>query len=241
MNEVDQLQAALDKERLPVTPLRPHQVRGYRDEHKRLEEIVHAPAWVEGDRGQAMKRHRSLAQMLADQAPRKTAAPDEVKRLADAVLSSHIQPALLPREIMRRNPAGAVGTFIRQEQGPETKRAIQQWKRARWALDPETDDPDHTNLERFRPELAPPDGASTFMAGAQIPGHFAMTPKAKANWPAEMPQQGTVESALVQVQRREKKKRIRQPMPEAQKEHLRIKAHERIAAMKARQETERRG
>ena len=30
-------------------------------------------------------------------------------------------------------------------------------------------------------------GTSTFMVGAQIPGHFAMTPQAKENWPLAEP------------------------------------------------------
>jgi hypothetical protein len=239
MSAVDQLQAMLDAERQPANPLRPHQVKAYREEKERLEEVIHAPSWVEGDRGQAIKRYRSLDKMLGEQAPRKSDQANEIKRLADEVCSQHIGPAMLPREVMRRNPTGAVGAFIRQEQGPATKRAIQQWKRAQWAIDPDTEDPDHSNVERFRPEIGPQSGASTFMANAQIPGVFAMSPKAKENWPAEMPAQGTVHSALAQVQARETKPRkvrkVRAPLNEEQKQALR----ERLVAARAKQAEKR--
>lgn len=246
MNAVDQLDALLNAERQPGNPLRPHQVKAYREEAQRLNDIVHAPAWVEGDRAQATKRFRGLNQMLAEQAPRKSEQGNEIRRLADEVLATHIRPTMQPREIMRRNPTGAVGVFIQQEQAPATKRAIRQWKRAQWALDPDTDDPDHTNLERHRPELARPDGTSTYMADAQIPGVFAMSPQAKANWPAELPPQGTVNSAIAQVKRREKKiakpeKAARPPMSAAARENLRTKALARLAALKAQQATERLG
>ena len=233
MSELDQLESILDSERQPKNPLRPHQVKSYREEQKRLEEIVHAPGWVEGDRGQATKRYRSLGKMLEEQAAKPTSQPNEVKRLSDEVFSKHIQPAMLPREVMRRNPSGAVGQFIRQEQGKETKRAMQAWKRSRWALDPNTDDPDHTNLEKYRPEIGPQSGAATFMSDAQIPGVFAMSPKAKENWPAEMPPQGTVNSALAQVKKAEK--RTRAPLSEDQKQALR----DRLALARARQAEKR--
>jgi len=236
MSAVDQLQTLLDTERQPSNPLRPHQVESYAEEKKRLDEIIHAPSWIEGDRGQATKRHRNLDKMLAEQAPRRSDRVNEIKRLADEVLERQIKPAMLPREVMRRNPSGAVGAFLRQEQGPETKRAIREWKRAMWAIDPESKDPDHTNLERFRPEIGPQSGASTFMADAQIPGVFAMTPQAKANWPAEMPAQGTVNSPLAQVQAREQKeKKPRAPMSEERKQALR----DRLAVARQKQAEKR--
>ena len=226
-DEIAQLKALLDSERQPANPLRPHQVRAYREESARLNDIVNAPTWVEGDRTQATKRYRSLNQMLTEQAPRPTERPNDVKRLADEVLAKHIQPAMLAKEVMRRNPAGAVGQYIRQERDPQTKRGVQEWKRAQWALDPGNEDPDHSNLERFRPEIGPQSGTATHMVGAQIAGHAAFSPQAKENWPENMPPQGTVMSPLVQAQAREavvKKKRGRPPMPEAQKQYLREQA-----------------
>jgi hypothetical protein len=236
MSAIDQLQSLLDTERQPANPLRPHQVKAYREERERLDEIIHAPSWVEGDRGQATKRYRALDKMLSEQAPRKSDQLNEVKRLADEVLKTYIKPALLPLEVMQRNPSGAVGAHIRQEHHPESKRAIGTWKRAQFAQDPENEDPDFANVNCFRPEIGPQSGASTFMVNAQIPGQFAWSPKAKENWPAGMPAQGTVTSALAQVQAREAPKRKKRvPLSEEQKQTLR----ERLVVARAKQAEKR--
>ena len=175
-------------------------------EAARLKDIVHAPAYVSGvDRGAAAKRHRDVNKLIEAQVakPVHGAKKDEVARLSDEVMENVIRPALIPREEMRRNPAGAVGRFMKQENSKPIQDAINHWKRAQLALEPESEDPDLANVERFRPELMQP-GVSTFMAGAQIPGHFAQTPQAKANWPLGDP---TVDTPLKQAQQAEKKER----------------------------------
>ncbi len=121
-------------------------------------------------------------------------------RLASEVLETVIRPALLTQEEMRRNPAGAVGRFLSTENSRPVQEAIQDWKRAQLAVEQGNPDPALANVERFRPSM----GAGTFMANAQIPGHFAMTPQAKANWPADMPAEGTVDTPLKQVRKRER-------------------------------------
>jgi hypothetical protein len=93
-----------------------------------------------------------------------------------------------------------VDSFLKRENSPAIKKAILTWKRAMRALDPTNTDQDYTNIEKFRPEGVNPDGTSTFMADAQIPGVFAMSPAAKANWPLGAP---TVDTALGQVKKRE--------------------------------------
>jgi hypothetical protein len=203
---VAQLEQALKDQ--PANPLRNHQVEEYTHEQARLDAIVQAPAYVTGvNRGEANRRSRQLAQMVDAQRakPLHGAKKDAVAKLAEDVMEQVIRPALLPREEMRRNPAGAVGKFLRQENSRPIKHAIQQWKRAQLALEPESQDPDLANVERFRPEMIhATGGVGTFMPGAQIPGNFAFTPQAKANWPAEMPPQGTVNSPLAQAQKRER-------------------------------------
>lgn len=203
MKTVDKLDALLNGQ--PETPLRPHQVESLTEEKERLEKIVNAPAWNGGDRGVAARRMSQITKMLESQSPKliKGTLASEVYQAAQQVLTDDIRPAMLTREEMRRNPAGAVGTFIRQENSKPVQRAINTWKRAMFALDPTTEDPDHANIERFRPEKALEGSASTFMAGAQIPGHFAMSPQAKANWPTNMPPEGTVDSPQKQAKRRE--------------------------------------
>lgn len=226
-----ELETLLDQTGQPKMPLRRHQVEAYQEERDRLHAIVTAPPYVTGaDRGHATKRFRELDGMLKTQAPRPiedVTLRNRVHQLATA-LKEEIRSAMLPREVMRRNPAGAVDTFLRQENHPATKRKILTWKRAMFALDPTTDDRDHANLEKIRPELTT-QGTSGFMADAQIPGHFAMSPQAKANWPEGMPPQGTVNSALAQVQARETKpKRV---MSEAQKAALALGRQKRLARL----------
>ncbi len=187
----------------PKNPLRNHQVEEYTHEQARLKEIIQAPAYVSGDRGAATKRYAEVTKLVDSQIakPLQGARKDEVAALSAEVLEQTIRPALLPREEMRRNPAGAVGRFLRVENSKPVQQAIQQWKRAQLALEPENPDPDLANVERFRPELIAQGQAASFMPGAQIPGNFAMTPQAKANWPLGEP---TVETPLKTAQKKER-------------------------------------
>ena len=223
---VKQLEQALKDQ--PKNPLRNHQVEEYTAEKSRLEAMVTSPIYVTGvDRGKVSQRARELEKHIQTYAPKPVqgAKKDEVARLAEDVMEHTIKPALLPREEMRRNPAGAVGKFIRVENSKPIQHAIQQWKRAQLALEPDNQDPDLANVERFRPEMIhATGGTSTFMAGAQIPGNFAMTPQAKENWPLGEP---TAETAVAQVRKRE--------MSEAQKAGL-AKAQ---AAAKAKRTAEK--
>ena len=200
---VKQLEQALKDQ--PANPLRNHQVEEYQREKSRLEDIAGSPAWQTGaNRGKAGQQARELAKMLDHQVakPVQGEKKDLIAKLADEVMESTIRPALIPREDMRRNPAGSVGRFMRVENSKPIKQAIQHWKRAQLALEPGNEDPDLANVERFRPErIHDANGTSTFMANAQIPGHFAMTPAAKENWPLGEPK---VETPLKQAQKKER-------------------------------------
>jgi hypothetical protein len=214
---VKQLEAALHNQ--PANPLRNAQVEEYQAEERRLREVVQAPAYVTGvDRGAANRRAREVSKLINEQVakPLSGDTKDRVAKLANEVMENVIKPALLPREEMRRNPAGAVGRFMRQENSREIKRAVQNWKRAMLAVESGNPDPDLANIERFRPEVHTPGQAATFMANAQIPGKFAMSAAAKENWPANMPEQGTVNSPLAQVQKRERTQAQKDALARAQ-------------------------
>jgi len=197
---VKQLESALSDQ--PANPLRNHQVQEYQAEASRLQSVVNAPPYVTGvDRGGAARQYKQVAKLLDEQAakPLSGAKKDQVAKAAAEVLETVIRPAMLPREEMRRNPAGAVGKFLRTENSPEIQQAIQHWKRSQLALEPGSNDPDLANVERFRPEIHV-GGPGTFMAGAQIPGNFAMSAQAKENWPLGEP---TINTAVAQVRKRE--------------------------------------
>lgn len=201
---VTELQSLLHDQ--PASPLRPDQVDEYTGELRRVGALAEGRdqegqprAWMPGNRGRAAQTAQRIQRTLRDQAPKpipEAQRRDRVARLTAQVIEDTIRPALLPAAVMRRNPSGAVGTFMRQEMSRPIKQAILTVKRGLRALEPDNPDPDYCNMERFRPSGERYDGASTFMADAQIPGNFAMTPLAKAQWPLGEP---TVTTALAQV------------------------------------------
>ncbi len=196
MHAVEELESLLSDQ--PATPLRPHPVENYKEEKVRLDAIVNAPPFVDGDRSVAFNRSRKITDLLDKQAPRTITDParlNRVNRLTTEILETVIKPAMLSRAVMRRNPPGAVDAFMRRENSKIVKRAKIAWKRARWALDPTNDNKDFTNLEIARPE-GTPGQTSSFMAEAQIPGFVAMSEQAKANWPLGEPKATTAISHL---------------------------------------------
>ena len=206
-NAVEVLKNTLDAEGHAQNPMRPHVAERHEQELRRLSTIANAPPYVHANRGAAMKRYQDLKKVIEEQLPRAVKDPDQVARLADDVLENTIKPVMLTRAEMRRNPPGAVDRNIKGEASPVIKNAILQWKRAMLSLnwDNKTER-DLVNLDKHRREGMSPETAS-HMVNAQIPGNFAFGATAKANWPAAMPEQGTVNSPLVQAQKRERKKR----------------------------------
>ena len=193
----------------PLTPLRPEQREEYERELTRLGAMAQgrdmdgrATTFVPSDRGGSTQAARRVQKILHDQSPRRVEEPlrrDRIARLTQQVIDEVVRPAMLPQSVMARNPAGAVGAFMKGENSRPVKHAILTVKRALFALEPDTTDEDHANMERYRPTGQRADGTSTFMVDAQLPGVFAMTPQAKERWPLAEPQ-GT---ALAQVRQAE--------------------------------------
>lgn len=188
---------------LSSTNLLRHQQRTALEEDKaHLEELVKTPGTQRT--GEIRQEMRRLDKQLATQSPRPI-SPEERDLLSKkrTELLSDVTAGMLTKEEMRKNPTGSVHRHLAWEKA--NKKKIVQLKNIMIQLEPDSDDPDLCNLERYRPEsrTAGP-GATTFMADAQIPGHFAMTQAAKMNWPADLPPQGTANSVLAQAQRREK-------------------------------------
>jgi hypothetical protein len=228
---VQQLKTLLHDQ--PESPLKPSQVAEREQEMVRLESMVRAPGYVGGDRSGAAKKAREIRASLERFAPKVITDQrrDQVAKLAQAVLDENIRPALLPRAVMQRNPAGAVGQFSKRELSPQFKDAVYTWRRAKRALDPNDMDPDATNYEVYRPEGGTP-GASSFMVDAQLPGNFAMSNQAKANWPLGEP---TIDTPLKQAQRAAEAPRMDVARRQKQRDNL-AKAR---AAQKAKREAER--
>lgn len=144
------------------------------------------------------KRERAIKQKILRESPTEIsgAAKDELANELDRLLQDEIVPKMLTKEVLRRNPPGAVADLIKGEMSPPYKRAVHKFRNIKRTIEPDNDDPDLTNLERYRPSQMT-DGNSTFMGDAQIPGHHAMSPQAKENFPESMGR--NVNSAFDQV------------------------------------------
>ena len=158
----------------PNNPLRHQQATYFREEKARLESVANAPPWMPNvDRGAARSGMQKVQQALDVQAARKIEDPlvrDRVAKGLREVMTDVIQPAMLPANAMWRNPTGAVDTYRRREGSAPVKRAILAWKRGMRALDPENEDQDYTNVERYRPTGAVPGAVS--LAGDPSSGRW---------------------------------------------------------------------
>lgn len=174
------------------------------DELDGLNKLTSQPLYVQGaitseGRQALAKRKRQIEKSLADGAPPElTGGMKDALHSREVELESKLKTGMLTTEDMRRNPPGAVDRHRRWERS--NKDEILEWKNIRRALSSDSDDKDLSNIELLRSSSLRPDGASTFIADAQIPGKFAQTPLAKANWPLGEPK---VNTPLKQAAKRE--------------------------------------
>ena len=246
---VQELEQLLDQTQQPKVPLRPHQIQEYERELYRLGAMTEgrdldgrATTFVPADRGLALRKVREVRRILDAQAPRRiedSLVRDRVARRVKEVIEHDIKGSMLPTEIMRRNPAGAVDAFMKQENSKAYKRAVKAVKRGLFALEPATTEIDHANLEKYRPSMLPP-GVSTFMADAQIPGVFAQSTQAKANWPLPDPVTTAYAQAVARETKSEhateqRKREMRGMTPEARKAWGEKMAAIRLAKKQARE------
>ena len=187
--------------------LKPRERRQREEEKKQIDGIFSQPPWAlkeltETARQRLAQRRNSLEDDLAENSP--PPVPGDVRdKLAERLkqLTEEIRVGMPTREVVRRNPPGAVGMHERWEKANKDK--IIERKNILKLLDPDNEDPDYLNVEMIRPSGITQDMAATFMMGATVPGHFAMSPLAKANWPSGMPELGTVDNPFKQAERQE--------------------------------------
>ena len=195
----------------------------YKERKSREDELVfldgnlNQPTWInKGMPPEARKalvnRRNHIEDDLKENAP-----PDDITGgQRDAInklmkeQEEKIRSSLLSSVVMRRNPAGAVDRYKKGEGSQEIKTATQIRRNCLRLLDRDNDDKDYGNNELLRPSGVTEDMATSMMLNSQIPGHHAMTSLAKMNWPENMPEYGTVDSALKQVERRELTEQVAQ-------------------------------
>lgn len=145
--------------------LRPDQIDNYKEEIKTIERTLSSPhAQMKGEMRQRLARKKKD---LETQTPTEFVNPDQkdaaVRRIAQ--LEEHMTTDGMPtQEEMRRNPPGAVAKHVNWEN--RNKQNLLEWKYLKRRLEPENNDIDYTNFERYRPN--PTFGRQMAMEGAQI-------------------------------------------------------------------------
>lgn len=189
----------------------PQEASGLETEKKQIEESLAQPEWARRDLTakqveELNERKDNIEAQLAEVRP--PSVSDQAKDALESRrkdLEDKIRIGMVSEEEMRRNPTGAVYKHMRWEK--ENIFDILEWKNIKRTLEPDSEDPDLCSVELLRPSILPQSG-STFMPDAQIPGHFAMTAKAKENFDKTFPDSPTIDTPLKQLGRSEEETRL---------------------------------
>ncbi len=174
---------------LKTNLLRFHQRTALQDEIKNLDEgLKHAQG---EDVGILINRKRKAKKQLDSQSPEPlTGAEKDKLNLLEKKLRERITHNMPPDEVMRKNPTGAVDWHQRWEKA--TKPLVRMWKNVRIQLNPDNEDRDLANIERYRPVGAISHG---LRADAQIPGMMTYGNITDEEWPFAKPDNTALEQA----------------------------------------------
>lgn len=144
------------------------------------------------DKALLLHRKAKAQRMLDTQSPEKLSVKEQDKlNVLEKKLRSRITENMPTEEVMRKNPPGAIDWNTRWLAA--NKKAINIWKNVRLQLNPESEDRDLANIERYRPSGQ----MDHIRTDAQIQGHMAFAGLTDEEWPFEPPQN----TALAQAQR----------------------------------------
>ena len=126
----------------------------------------------------AQQNERRKKNLLAQSPPSDLRASqrDKLAKL-ETVTREFVRENMPTAEQMRHNPPGTVDHALAWDRAK--KAALLCWKNVRILLNPDSDAVDLANFERYRPTNA---ATRELFTGAQIPGQFALSPQAKANY-----------------------------------------------------------
>src|SRR3989304_3978761 len=135
----------------PANPLRPQQIADLKEGRQRQESMHRAPACHGVHKGATTAAIRKIDAMLDTQVvkPVEPAKRDLIAAKTREVIETVVKPAMLPHEVMRRNPTDAVDHFMRGENSPRVKAAILLAKTGMRVVEPENTDRDYTNFEKY--------------------------------------------------------------------------------------------
>lgn len=161
--------------------LRSGQRAEFKDEIRKLEVVLEDPIARKAitDIGRVTRRLAALRRDLKTQSPVPLTASqrDKIAKL-NRLCQAAFTDCMPTDEQMRRKPPGAVDHHRAWDE--TNKRAVLFWKASQLLLHPESTDIDLCNVERFRPSPA----TRNLHVDAQLPGVFALSPQAKANYDA---------------------------------------------------------
>ena len=175
---------------LNVNLLRHHQREEMKDDIQNYDTMI--PHAKPEERGMLMQRRDKAKRSLDTQSPEPLTGAEKdklyklEKRLKDKILNN-----MPTDEVMRKNPAGAVDWHQRWEKA--NKKLVRIWKNVRIQLNPDSQDRDLANIDRYRPS-----GQTDRMrTDAQIPGLISYGNVDEEQWPFEQP----TNTALAQAQK----------------------------------------
>ena len=175
--------------------LRHHQREDMKQEIQNMETMLPNLKSTD-DRGQVVSRLKRMKKGLIEQSPADLDGSTANKVNQEIkTLEEKITQGMLSKEEMRKNPAGAVGQFMKWERA--NKKAIMRWKNLQILRDPTSDDPDLANIERLRPNGA----IDRFRSDAQITGKMSYGNISQEAWDTAFQGKGPENTALKQAQK----------------------------------------
>lgn len=160
--------------------LRTHQRTERRREIESLDNALRDPSLKKtiANPGRLAQQNQQRKKTLEQQSPPPLTATQRGKiATLNALALASAKEGMVSQEEMRHKPPGASDRHRAYEKAK--KGDILLWKRSQILLNPDSDDRDLCNLEKFRPSRPTVD----LLANAQLPAVHTMSPQAKENWP----------------------------------------------------------
>jgi len=210
--------------------LRHHQREEYKGEIEAMESMMPNLKNPQ-DRGEVTRRLKRLKESLHTQSPTELPGQAKDRLYAESKqLEAEITQGMLSQEEMRKNPPGSVGQFMKWEKANKAK--ILRWKNIQQMLDPSSDDPDLSNLERLRPTGA----SDRVRLDAQIPGKMNYRSVPQERWDMAFEGKGPENTALKQAERVQAQVQEQAKPKRQMSEEWKAAARERLAAARAKKQ-----
>ena len=211
--------------------LRHHQREDYKGEIESMETML-PQLKSQQDRGDVQRRLGRMKHSLVTQSPVELPGwAKDILVVESRRLEESFRQGMVSKEEMRKNPTGTVGQHMKWEAA--NKKAILRWKNIQQMIEPDSQDPDLSNVEKLRPSGV----SDRLRTDAQIGGHMTFGNISSEKWNQAFEGKGPVNTALEQAKRVQEE--VKKPhMTMEQKERAKInlaKAREKMKEMRAAQ------